>query len=379
MTLGKQRVARGPHKEAVRGGCTSAPGWGVYSVMEAEMSETQTPREILKAAIHHSGPQRLPVLQPQLGVTDQHTVRGRRPPSFVPKVEGQDEWGCIWGHTDVKNMGQVIGHPLEIVPRDLSRTMYPDHRDDSRYTDMEEQIAEGESSGKYIKISIFFVLWERMHALHGFENSLVDLLADRPSMERLADHIVDVNIAYVHNVARRFPSRVDGCGMTDDWGTQQAAFISFDLWMDFFYPRYKRLFDAMHDAGMDVWVHSCGKINEIIEGYIRAGVDIVNVQQPRALGIPEIGRRYGGRIAFETLCDIQATLPTGDREKIDRDVEELMTHWARPDGGFVFSDYGDNEAIGVIDPETKPYMYERFSAASERLYGNPLPALPVRA
>jgi hypothetical protein len=198
-------------------------------------------------------------------------------------------------------------------------------------------------------------------------------------MERLADHIVDVNIAYIHNVAERFPGKIDGCGMTDDWGTQQAAFISFELWMDFFYPRYKRLFDAMHDAGMDVWVHSCGKINEIIEGYIRAGVNIVNVQQPRALGIPQIGERYGGRIAFETLCDIQATLPTGDRDKIDRDVEELMSHWARPDGGLVFSDYGDNEAIGVIDPDAKPYMYRRFSEASERLYGNPLPPLPVPA
>jgi hypothetical protein len=143
--------------------------------------------------------------------------------------------------------------------------------------------------------------------------------------------------------------------------------------MDFFFPRYKKIFDAMHAMGCDVWVHSCGKVNEIVEGYIRAGVDVVNLQQPRALGIEEMGERYRGRITFSSLCDIQATLPTGDRAKIEADAEALMTRWATPDGGFVFSDYGDDAAIGVPDVETKLHMYEVFSRYSERLYGEPLP------
>jgi uroporphyrinogen decarboxylase len=147
--------------------------------------------------------------------------------------------------------------------------------------------------------------------------------------------------------------------------------------MDFFFPRYKRIFDAMHEAGCDVWVHSCGKVNEIVEGYIRAGVNVVNLQQPRALGIEEMGRRYSGRIVFESLSDIQATLPSGDPARIEADAEALMRHWARPDGGFIFSDYGDDEAIGVRDPSTKPHMYRAFSRLSEKLYGQPLPPLPA--
>ena len=71
-------------------------------------------------------------------------------------------------------------------------------------------------------------------------------------MERLADRIVEVQITLVREVARRFPGRVDGWGMSDDWGTQQSAFISIDLWMDPFFPRYERIFDAMHEAGCDV-------------------------------------------------------------------------------------------------------------------------------
>ena len=142
--------------------------------------------------------------------------------------------------------------------------------------------------------------------------------------------------------------------------------------------RYKRIFDAMHEAGCDVWVHSCGKVNEIIEGYIQAGVDVVNLQQPRALDIDEIADAYGGRISFESLADIQTTLPSGDREGLEDDAEALMTRWASPDGGFIFSDYGDDQAIGVPDPAVKPFMYDAFSRWSERIYGAPLPARPAR-
>jgi hypothetical protein len=129
----------------------------------------------------------------------------------------------------------------------------------------------------------------------------------------------------------------------------------------------------MHAGGYDVWVHSCGKVNDIIEGYIRAGVDVVNLQQPRALGIEQVGKRYSGRITFESLADIQATLPTGNRRRVDEDVEQLMTHWASPSGGFVLSDYGDPAGIGVNDPDIKLYMYDCFSRYSEEIYGQPLP------
>jgi hypothetical protein len=306
------------------------------------------------------------------GVSDVAGIPVKRPATFKPACEGADEWGCVWAHTEVKNMGQVKGHPLEDI-RKLDTHPVPDYADDSRYVDVEAALQKHEAEGRYVTCGIFMVLFERMHCLHGFENTLVDLYEDRPAMAALADRIADVHIGFVNEVRRRFPGRLHGWHMSDDWGTQTAAFVGFDLWMDFFFPRYKRIFDAMHAAGCDVWVHSCGKVNEIVEGYIRAGVNVVNLQQPRALGIEEMGRRYRGRIAFQSLADIQATLPTGDRVKVDEDAEQLMAWWADERGGFVFSDYGDDAGIGVRDPGMKQYMYERFSRWSEKLYGQPLP------
>ena len=232
-----------------------------------------------------------------------------------------------------------------------------------------------EAQGKYVISSIFMVLFERMHSLHGFEDTLVDLYNDRPAMEKLADMIVEAHITIVRETMQRFPGRVHGWSMTDDWGTQTAAFIGLDLWMDFFYPRYKRIFDVMHEAGCDVWLHSCGKVNELIEGFIRAGVNVVNLQQPRALGICEIGERYLGRISFQSLSDIQASLPTGRRPLVTEDAEMLMQHWANPKGGFLFSDYGSDVAIGVKDPGIKKFMYGEFSRLSQAVYGEPMPPI----
>jgi len=108
--------------------------------------------------------------------------------------------------------------------------------------------------------------------------------------------------------------------------------ISPELFRRFFQPRYRRLFKVIHECGWHVWMHSCGKINKAIGPLIEAGLDVVNMQQPRTNGIEEIGREYAGKITFETLCDIQMTLPAGDREQIVREAEQLMHTWGTAEG-----------------------------------------------
>ena len=92
---------------------------------------------------------------------------------------------------------------------------------------------------------------------------------------------------------------------------------------------------------------------------IDAGCDVINMQQPRTNGIEEIGRSFAGRICFETLCDIQKTLPRGDRDEIAAEAGALLRTWGTPDGGFILGDYGDHTAIGAT-PETKQFMLDTY-------------------
>ena len=95
------------------------------------------------------------------------------------------------------------------------------------------------------------------------------------------------------------------------------------------------------------------------QGLIDIGVDVLNLQQPRALGIEEIGEQFAGRVAFSSLCDIQHTLPFKGEQGIREEAELLLQCWGTPEGGFILSDYGDGRAIGV-ELEKKEIMLDAF-------------------
>ena len=316
--------------------------------------------EVVRRAVEFQGPGRLPLRFEALGLSDVHNVGWNQIGTGDHCLrETTDEWGCLWMRSEVNNMGQVKGHPLADW-RALAHFRWPDPDDPAFYEGMEDRFAGAD--GKYVMTGIFMLLFERMHALHGFENTLTDLVLERDRIEMLADRVVEFNLGIIENIARRFPDRIHGFSFTDDWGTQQNVFVKPQLWDEFFKPRYKRIFDACHEAGWHVWMHSCGRVNTIIESLIEIGLDVINLQQPRALGIEEIGRRFRGRICFESLCDIQHTLPFKGADEIREEARLLLEHWAAPDGGFVLSDYGDGQAIGV-ELEKKQIMLDAFLEA----------------
>ena len=116
----------------------------------------------------------------------------------------------------------------------------------------------------------------------------------------------------------------------------------------------------MHDAGYHYIFHSCGKINDFLPYFIELGVDVMNMQQPRAYGIREVGEIARGKIAFLATGDIQTTLPKGDPEEIRAEVRELIENWSTPQGGFIVFNYGDPEALNV-DPNTDKIMFAAFA------------------
>ena len=317
--------------------------------------------EVVRRAVEFQTPDRLPLRFDSLGLSDVHGVGWNQTGTGDhSRLHTLDEWGCTWERSaGAANMGQVKGHPLADW-RALEHYRWPDPHDPAFYEGMEQRF-EG-SSGKYISTGIFMLLFERMHALHGFENTLTDLAMGDERIEMLADRIVAFDLGIIANISARFPGQIHALGFSEDWGTQQALIIRPNLWNAFFKPRYKILCDAMHAAGWHVWMHSCGKVNAILEGLIEVGVNVVNLQQPRALDIHAVGQQFRGRLCFESLCDIQHTLPWKDKDAIVEEANLLLQEWGTPQGGFILSDYGDGRAIGV-PIEKKKIMLEAFLQA----------------
>jgi len=316
--------------------------------------------EVVRRAIEFQRPPRLPLQFDALGMTDFHHVKWNQIGVGDKKLaESTDEWGCVWMRSETANMGQVKVHPLE-GRKDLANFHLPDPEDPAFYQGMEARFKGGE--GKYITTGIFMLLFERMQALLGFENTLTGLYLEREWIETIADHIVEFDLAVIRNIVQRFPGQIHGFNFTDDWGTQQRLTVRPEKWEDFFKPRYRRIFNAIHEAGWHVWMHSCGKVNAILDSLIEIGVDVIELQQPRLVGIEETGRQCSGKVCFASLCDIQHTLPRGTADEIEAEALLLLKHWAHPDGGFILIDYGDGNAIGA-SLEKKAIMLNAFLKA----------------
>ena len=317
--------------------------------------------ELVRRAIRFQQPERLPVVFDSLGCSDIGGC-GLQFPSTRTSGDGRgaDHFGCVWEKNETHNMGQVKGHPLAAGAAALRTYEWPDPDNPAYYAKIPEAIQARAADGRYVKVGIFMLLFERMHSLRGFEDTLTDLYLEPDFAAELADRLVAFNIRVLRNVASAAgAARIHGMGFTDDWGTQQACFVSPAKFREFFAPRYQKMFDVAHGFGWDVHMHSCGKVNDLIEPLIEVGLNCINLQQPRALGIEEIGRRYRGRICFESLCDIQHTLPFRDAAAIREEAALLLQHWSTPAGGFILSDYGDGEAIGV-PIEKKQIMLDAF-------------------
>ncbi len=319
-----------------------------------------TSYEIVRRAIEFEKPERLPIRFACFGLDDTYGVPLLPAEGWEPPAPDVDEWGCLWYKPDpasgVVNMGQPKGHPLPNLDH-LDEYPWPDPTDPHRYSAVEEALEK--AGDTYLMAGVGFTLFERMHYLCGMDKLFIAMYEQPKQVHELAERVVAFPIGVARELGRRFQGRLHGFWMTDDWGTQETHFIQIPMWRKFFKERYTRLFDAIHQAGMHSWMHSCGHINEVIAEWIDCRLDVVNLQQPTNLGIEEIGRRFRGRICFESLCDIQMTLPWKSAEEIRTEARLLLEHWATPEGGFVLSDYGDGRAIGVAD-DKKRVMLQAF-------------------
>lgn len=313
--------------------------------------------EVVRRAIEFDSPDRLPVRFAALEVNDTFGLGvGGLGKTDLSEHESVDAWGCRWEKSDVPNMGQVKGHPLADWAG-LDEYQVPDPDLPERYEQFGQALAN--AGDKYVLCGAGNCLFERLYFLHGYQNSLEDMYLHPNEVHCLLDKLTDFFVALARSIGAYGRGRVHGYSVCDDWGTQDRCTTSVAMFREFFKPRYQRIIAAVHEAGMHMWIHSCGKVNDIIGEWIDVGLDVVNLQQPTALGIDEIGRRFQGKICFESLCDIQKTLPHGSDDDIRSEAKALIEQWATPQGGFIVSDYGDGNAIGV-PLERKQVMLDAF-------------------
>lgn len=331
------------------------------------MSKETTPRERFLAAINHKRPDRVPrvnyipdnpfyklgragvdLLKEFPGDQDDPALYPPvRDPRYV-KPDGswekvwKDEWGCVRHENEYGIEGIVVKEPL------ADWAAYKDYRlpapppcDPDHYSVAAQRAEILKKKGRYYIRLCFFRLFERLHYLHGMENTMVDLMTGEERLADLADKIVERNIAEIRWAAA---VGADAVVQSDDWGTQTSLLISPEIWRSFFKPRYKKTFEVARELNLDIWFHSDGHIIDILPDMAELGVKVVNPQFS-CHDIKALAAAFKkNKLAVLTDLDRQHIIPFGTPAEIRNHVKEIVEAFDARNGGLV----GQAEARGDV-------------------------------
>jgi len=265
-----------------------------------------------------------------------------------------DEWGNTWARLDRTSKGEVTHGVLEDDWAQLDDLCLPDLANPANFDGVRDACADPANERWRIGglPGFPFNIARYMRRLEIF---LMDILTEPDRVTALLRRIEDLLAETIVQYAR---AGADAVMFPEDWGTQTALMIRPTTWRTMFKPGFERLCAVAHEHGIKVFMHSCGKITDIIPDLIEAGIDLLQFDQPTLHGIETLGR-FHGQITFWCPVDIQKTLQTKDEAAIAAEARALIDHLGGPEGGFVAGYYGDNVAIG-LDPHWQDVACRTF-------------------
>ena len=175
-------------------------------------------------------------------------------------------------------------------------------------------------------------------------NALMDTITDPETVAGFVDMLAEHEAAVIRSVAG---CGIDGWFFGDDLGTQETSLMSPASFRKLFKPAYHKVAQAAHDAGMAVFMHSCGNDYGLMEDLIDAGINVFQFDQPDLYPTEVLAREFAGRVSFHSPVDIQKVLPTGDRAFIESRARQMCELFRAAGGGWIAKDYPSFGDIGV--------------------------------
>ena len=279
----------------------------------------------------------------------------KRPAGFRGEIR-LDVLGNVYGRLNSKTKGECIYGALEDGWEGLAGFRFPEIDTSYRAPD------PAEKADKYILAPVMGV-FSSLRDVRRITNALMDTALEPEMVTAFLDRLTELICTEVNLSA---DAGADGVIMYDDWGTQIAPLISPASFNLLFKPAYARVADACHGRGLDFILHSCGKVQALVDDMIDAGVDMFQFDQPELSGVEYWAVNYGHKCAFYCPVDIQKIMPTGDRAVIEEGAKRMADAFRRNGGALVVRDYGSPQSWRDINvkPEWVDWARETIVANS---------------
>ena len=304
-------------------------------------------KEIIYANLEHRNPVRPGLTFDNNRIDDMCWGGPGSPKGYTQKrwIEGQyeyydDMWGNIWARMiDGCAAGEIFKPAIEDWTQ-LKDYQIPQYDFDEMVKSMRQGFAE--SGDKFKMAGMPGWVFASSRYLRKMEIYLMDMLLYPEELKQLHEKVAGV---YELVIRAAGEAKAEGIMFCEDMGTQNGLLFSPALWREYFGDLYCKLFGLAHECGLKVFMHSCGQNRQILEPLLQAGVDCFQFDQPAVYDMADLAqllKKY--KAALWSPIDIQKIMPTGNRQIIEKGVDDMFKHF---EGGLILKNYGDLKGIGV--------------------------------
>jgi uroporphyrinogen decarboxylase len=197
--------------------------------------------------------------------------------------------------------------------------------------------------------------FEQMHPLCGHEYMLMGMALDPDWVKDMVKTYSDLTIMHME-VLFEEEGIPDFLFFFEDMGFKNKPFMSPAMYEEIVQPGHAKLFDYARGKGCKVMVHSCGFVEPLVPGLVKAGMDCLQAMEVKAgMHMPRIAEKFGGKIAFCGNIDIR-TLESNDRETIKEELHAKISPVLKAGSGYLL--HTDHSIPPGVDHDTLKWFFD---------------------
>ncbi|MDR3625965.1 MAG: uroporphyrinogen decarboxylase family protein [Ignavibacteriaceae bacterium] len=247
-----------------------------------------------------------------------------------------DEWG-IGAIPTRYEIPDYKYHPLALSDNEkqIEEYNWPDLDAAYRYTSVEQKVKSYHDRGYAVNGEMYQTIFETAWLMRGFEQLMMDFYTNEEVAHTICESLTQIRINQVCQFAK---TGVDIIRFGDDIVSQQGQLMDKDIYNKFIKLRMKRIIKAAKDINPDIiiFMHSCGKVENVIDDFIDIGVEILNPIQPECNNQQSIYNKYHDKLSFWGGIGVQSILPYGTPKEIRAKVKET-SNVLGPNGGLLLA------------------------------------------
>ena len=206
-------------------------------------------------------------------------------------------------------------------------------------------------------------IFEQLHMLMTFEDTLTNMLEEPEAMQELIDAICEYRLNYMKLIVEHL--HPDVIVSHDDWGSKTSLFMSPNTWRELFKEPYRKLYSYLHENGVIVMHHADSFLEPIVEDMAEIGIDIWQGVLPTN-NIAAISEKVGDRMMLMGGIDSVIDREDATEEEIRAETRRACEAYGDLKGFWPGITYG---GPGTLYPHVEPIVIDEIAKYNREYFG----------